>query len=97
MLPTGFGKSITFQILPAVKKSLETSSVSPLVIVVCPLNSIIKDQMNYLRSLGLKAAFVGESAEIDKRVQYMIEVMFAIRKDGFKVLATGNNNIIENS
>ena len=27
------------------------------------------------------------SAEIDKRVQYMIEVMFAIRKDGFKVVA----------
>ena len=26
-LPTGFGKSITFQILPAVKKSLETSTV----------------------------------------------------------------------
>ena len=25
------------------------------------------------------------SGEIDKRVQYMIEVMFAIRKDGFKV------------
>ena len=25
------------------------------------------------------------SAEIDKRVQYMIEVMFAVRKDGFKV------------
>lgn len=24
-------------------------------------------------------------ATIDKRVQYMIEVMFAIRKDGFKV------------
>ena len=41
----GFGKSITFQILPAVKKSLERSFVSPLVyIVVCPLHSIIKDQ-----------------------------------------------------
>ena len=25
------------------------------------------------------------NAEIDKRVQYMIEVMFAVRKDGFKV------------
>ena len=24
-------------------------------------------------------------AQIDKRVQYMIEVMFAVRKDGFKV------------
>ena len=28
------------------------------------------------------------SAEIDKRVQYMIEVMFAIRKDGFKVFTS---------
>ena len=67
MLPTGFGKSITFQILPAVKKCLERSSVSLLVNVVFPLNSIIKDQVNYLRSLLLEATFVGESAEIDKR------------------------------
>ena len=67
LLPTGFGKSITFQILPAVK-SLWKEVVSPLVIIVCPLNSIIKDQVSYLRSLGLKAAFVRESAEIDKRI-----------------------------
>ena len=26
--------------------------------------------------------------DIDKRVQYMIEVLFATRKDGFKVYAT---------
>ena len=67
-LPTGYGKSITFQILPSVKKYLDGSLVSPLVIVVCPLKSIIKDQVNYLRSLGLKAAFVGESAENDKKI-----------------------------
>lgn len=68
LLPTGFGTSITFQILPAVK-SLWKESVSPIiVIIVCPLNSIIKDQVSYLRSLGLKAAFVRESAEIDKRL-----------------------------
>lgn len=67
-LLTGFGKGVTFQILPAVWKSLERSSVSPLVIVVCPLNSIIKDRVNYLTSLVLKAAFVGGSAEIDKRI-----------------------------
>ena len=32
--------------------------------------SIIKDQLqvSYLKSLGLKAAFLGESAEIDKRI-----------------------------
>ncbi|KAL9976770.1 hypothetical protein ACROYT_G014100 [Oculina patagonica] len=67
-LPTGFGKSVTFQILPSVVKYLQRSSGSPLVIVVCPLNSIIKDQVNYIRSLGLKAAFVGESSETDQRI-----------------------------
>ena len=42
-LPAGFGKSLTFQILPSVLKSLQSSyeSSSPLVIVVCPLKSII--------------------------------------------------------
>jgi len=58
LLATGFGNSITFQILPSVKKYLDRSSLSPLVIVICPSNSIIKDQVNYLRSLCLKAAFV---------------------------------------
>ena len=69
-LPTGFGKSLTFQILPSVLKSLQSSYVSPspLVIVVCHLKSIIKDQVNYLRSLGLKAGYVGESDELDKRI-----------------------------
>ena len=43
-LPTGFGKSLTFQILPSVLKSLQSSYVppSPLVIVVCPLNQSLK-------------------------------------------------------
>ncbi|XP_068671320.1 ATP-dependent DNA helicase RecQ-like [Montipora foliosa] len=67
-LPTGYSKSITFQILPSVKKYLDRSLVSPLVIVVCPLKSIIKDHVNYLRSLGLEAAFVGEIAENDKKI-----------------------------
>ena len=43
-------------------------SSSPLVIVVCPIKSTIKDQVNYLRSLGLKAGYVGESDELDKRI-----------------------------
>ena len=67
-LPTGFGKSITFVILHCVKTFLDPCSISPLVIVVCPLNSIIKDQVNHLSSLGLKFAFLGESAEMDKTI-----------------------------
>ena len=39
---------------------------------------------------GISAVFerlrtILHEAQIDKRVQYMIEVMFAVRKDGFKV------------
>lgn len=41
-------------------------------------------------SISLTAVFerlrnILHSGEIDRRVEYMIEVMFAIRKDGFKV------------
>ena len=48
-LPTGFGESLTFQILPSVCKALfyrgfDVPSL-PLVIVVSPLSSIVKDQV----------------------------------------------------
>ena len=71
-LPTGFGKSITFQVLPAVCKYLFTLGhkfpENPLVVVVCPLLAIMEDQVKWLRSLGLKAAFVGESKAKDKQI-----------------------------
>ena len=35
------------------------------VIVVSLLGSIVKDQVTYLRSHGLEAAFIGESAKQD--------------------------------
>lgn len=47
VLPTGFGKSLIYQLLPTF---LPTRSLSNIVIVVTPLNSIIEDQMNVLRS-----------------------------------------------
>ena len=63
-------KKFNISNFPSVLKSLQSSYVSPspLVIVVCPLKSIIKDQVNYLRSLGLKGGYVGESDELDKRI-----------------------------
>ena len=32
--------------------------------------------------------------DIDTRVQYMVEVMFAVRKDGFKVRSEGGGGVI---
>lgn len=71
-LPTGFGKSLTFQILPAVFKVLLDKGfimpAFPLVIVVSPLTSIVKDQVGYLRNLGFEVAFIGESEKLDKDI-----------------------------
>ena len=57
-LPTGFGKSLTFQILPSVCKALFYPGFDmpslPVVIVVSPLRSIVKDLVTYLRSHGTK-------------------------------------------
>ena len=43
---------------------------SPVVIVVFPLISIVKDQVGYLSSLGFEAAFIGEN---EKRDKYIVE------------------------
>ena len=40
----------------------------PLVIVVSPLSSIVKDQVGYLRNLGFEVAFTGESEKLDKDI-----------------------------
>lgn len=50
LLPTGGGKSITFQV-PAL-------ALDGLTIVVTPLISLMKDQVDNLRSIGVKAAFL---------------------------------------
>ena len=52
VFPTGFGKSILFQILP---KFLPVKADKNIVIVVCPLISIIEDQLNVLEDKGVTA------------------------------------------
>ena len=53
VLPTGFGKSLLFQLLPDV---LPTRASSNIVIVVCPLSSIIEDQLKVLKVMGVNAS-----------------------------------------
>ena len=47
-LPTGFGKSVIFQALPVLYASLEANRENNTVIVVCPLVSLMKDQVSLL-------------------------------------------------
>ena len=71
-LPTGYGKSLTFQLLPGVLKSLNAKGYdfpsTPLVVVISPLMSIVEDQVKYLRSIGIQAAYIGESKTKDAEI-----------------------------
>ena len=79
VLPTGYGKSVTFHLLPKLLRSrdsaLESStSVSlPVVVVISPLNSLMQDQIQILRRSGIEAAIVNirkEDAEDGEDVLY---------------------------
>lgn len=56
---------MTFQILPSVFKVLLDQGLNmpafPVVIVVLPLSSIVKDQVGYLRNLGSEVTYIEES------------------------------------
>ena len=62
-LPTGFGKSLIFHIASVVHAKLSkfnnTFAAKP-VIIISPLVSLIEDQKNSLRALGIKTGSVGE-------------------------------------
>lgn len=61
-LPTGFGKSVCFQVLPFVfdyKSNVSASAVKrSVVIVVAPLVALMVDQVESLRAKGVDAAIV---------------------------------------
>ena len=54
MLPTGFLKILVFQVF-AIITSMDSVSSNDCVLVICPLKSIIRDQMEEADSLGFNA------------------------------------------
>ena len=52
VLPTGFGKSMLFHLLP---HFIPVKTTRNIVIVVCPLNSIIEDQLKVLKDRRITA------------------------------------------
>ena len=64
VLPTGYGKSIIFHLLPGMffdkinsraARSSSASIINPVVVVVCPLNSLISDQIRRSNEGKVKA------------------------------------------
>ena len=56
VLPTGFGKSLIFQLLTLVNDD-------HLVLVICPLRSIVNDQIKEASSMGISAGSLSDCLE----------------------------------
>ena len=61
-LPTGFGKSPIYQLAPSIVEEmshLDGKIRSAVILVISPLVSLMKDQVQYLQQKGIKASFIG--------------------------------------
>jgi len=58
-LPTGFGNSLIFELFPRLTNALQRNAVFK-IIVVTPLVAIMKDQVEQLQSIGIRALAIGE-------------------------------------
>ena len=75
VLPTGFGKSLIYQIIPKMLECLKNESDDTQKFIVCvvsPLEYIRKQQVASINQLhGLSAAAVGDNEETDKDIEML--------------------------
>ena len=79
IMPTGFGKSLIFQLFPRLAKAALTLENST-IIVFSPLISLMRDQVEQLKKLKFLAAAIGiteEEEDDEKKVrQGKCEIVF---------------------
>lgn len=70
--PTGSGKSLIFQTFPLIFEELWKPVRNSCTLVISPLNSLMQDQVSYLTSIGVRAAYIGDEQndeDVKKRVE----------------------------
>ena len=74
ILPTGSGKSLMFQSFPIIFAVIHSKPPDSLSIglVISPLSSLMQDQVLYLNSVGIKAAFIGDD-QTDDEIKRKVE------------------------
>lgn len=78
ILPTGFDKSLIFQLFATIKsiEATRDSTSSGTVLVICPLESVVKDQLTEAESCGLKAVSLN-SPDMFERTNDVPDIIFA--------------------
>ena len=83
VLPTGFGKSLLFQLIPGLCVELHNLGYSyypknPIVIVICPLNALIECHIKQLEHRGISCTCLsGEDADQDDAFAGRYSFIFA--------------------
>ena len=75
LLPTGFGKSLIFQLYPRIFE-LVNGRKNCHVIIVSVLNAITEGQVQELADIGISAVAVGDSRETDENIKSEYKLVF---------------------
>ncbi|MBD7910475.1 MULTISPECIES: DNA helicase RecQ [Clostridium] len=74
IMPTGAGKSICYQIPALIFHGIT--------IVISPLISLMKDQVDSLRSIGIEAAYINSSLDNDE----LKEIFYGLKNNKYKII-----------
>ena len=72
-LPTGFGKSLCYVLLPYIFDVLRGTSGKSIVLVVSPLIALMKDQVGTIKRMGISATYVSDKESITTLMRQGIE------------------------
>lgn len=88
-LPTGYGKSLCYALLPLVFDFLRAPCNKSIVVCISPLTALMIDQREKFKSWGIAAEFVGE-------VQQDLEVMRDVKQGRIQLLYISPESLLRN-
>ena len=68
-LPTGYGKSLCYILLPRIFDFVRGAKNKSIVVVVSPLTALMKDQISSITEMGLLAAVISDKESTSSTVK----------------------------
>ena len=79
ILPTGYGKSLIYSLLPDILDQYYgySRTNSSIVVLISPLQALMEEQVDKIRKLNVSAAYLGASDLTKGRVNYTLSFISA--------------------